>query len=185
MIYLNSIIRYPYGIFYVPASLLLYKIIFETSLDNFKNLLIFITIMDIKSREKTQCNNNKKARDLDLENWGTCFDSILNLAAQFFFNFMASFVKLIFARNKQQDECLWRTYSKVWCIIKTLFTIISFLPSLQIRGSSPTISCYVSLTWKLMWQDLAERYRCLVLYLTCRNIIAVISIFIYIIYSII
>lgn len=68
MIYLNSIIIYPYGIFYVPASPLLYKIIFETSLDNFKNLLIFITITDVKSREKTQCNNNKKARDLDLEN---------------------------------------------------------------------------------------------------------------------
>ena len=47
------------------------KKIFETSLDTFKKLLTFIIIMNVKSREKTQCNNNKKARDLDLENWDT------------------------------------------------------------------------------------------------------------------
>ena len=51
-------------------------------MDNFKKLLTFIIIMNVKSREKTQCNN-KKARDLDLENWDTHFDSNLNLETQF------------------------------------------------------------------------------------------------------
>ena len=41
---------------------------FETSLDTFKKLLKFIIIINVKSREKTKCNDNKKARDLDLEN---------------------------------------------------------------------------------------------------------------------
>ena len=57
---------------------------FETSLDTFKKLLKFIIIINVKSREKTQCNDNKKARDLDLENWDTHFDSILNLETRFF-----------------------------------------------------------------------------------------------------
>lgn len=61
----------------VTSPQLLYNIkkkIFETSLDNFKKLLTFIIIMNVKSGEKTQYNN-KKARDLDLENWDTHFDS--------------------------------------------------------------------------------------------------------------